>query len=108
MTIALHSVLREGCEAAYDDEHRAVWPDLLAALQKAGIDEWRIWRSGRHLFHLVETGDFERAMARLADDPVNQRWQAHINTIVDHFEEGPSGMPLQFVWSLAEQASQAS
>jgi len=105
MIVALHSVLREGMELRYDSEHRTVWPELMTTLGAAGIHNWQIWRSGRHLFHLVETDDFNAAMDRLALDPVNQRWQLHINTIVDHFENGPDGMPLQRVWSLAEQAA---
>jgi L-rhamnose mutarotase len=103
-TTALHSVLREGMEAAYDTQHRTVWPDLLAELQAAGITDWRIWRSGRHLFHLVESEDFDAAMAYLAGSAVNQRWQEFINTIVDHFEDGPDGPSLRIVWSLVEQA----
>ena len=105
MIVALHSVLREGREVDYDNEHRAVWPELVDVLRSAGIDDWQIWRSGRHLFHVVHTDDFAAAMGRLAIDPVNQRWQDHINTIVDHFEEGPEGMPLRLVWTLAGQAA---
>ncbi len=108
MIIALHSVLREGMEAEYDREHRAVWPDLADSLRRAGIDDWRIWRSGRNLFHLVETSDFDGAMSSLAGDPVNERWQRHINTIVDHFEIGPHGQALPFIWSLAEQTRTTS
>ena len=102
-TVALHSVLREGMEEAYDTEHATVWPDLAASLRAAGITEWRIWRSGRHLFHLVECDDFAAAMEQLAHDPVNERWQAHINQIVDHFEPGIDGMALGRVWSLVGQ-----
>lgn len=107
MIVALHSVIREGRELDYESEHAAVWPDLVDTLQRVGITEWKIWRSGRNLFHVVETDDFEGAMRRLEIDPVNQRWQDHINTIVDHFEEGPAGMPIRFVWSLADQAATA-
>ncbi len=103
MIVALHSVLREGTEADYDREHRTVWPELADSLQRAGIDDWRIWRSGLNLFHLIETSDFDGAMLRLADDPVNERWQQHINVLVDHFETGADGQTLQFVWSLAAQ-----
>ena len=107
VTIALHSVLREGQEAAYETEHATVWPDLLAALQAAGIRDWRIWRSGRHLFHLVDTDDFAGAMATLADSPVNARWQEHMAAFVDHFEENPDGVAgrsLRHVWTLSEQS----
>ena len=107
MTIALHSVLREGQEAAYEEEHARVWPELLATMQAAGIRDWTIWRSGRHLFHLVDTDDFAGARTRLADDPVDQRWQQHMAAFVDHFEEneaGEAGLSLRHVWTMTEQS----
>ncbi len=107
MTVALHSVLRDGQEDAYEKEHAAVWPDLLAALQAAGIRDWTIWRSGRLLVHVVDTDDFAGAMDRLAGDPVNARWQEHMAAFVDHFEdnpEGAAGLGLRHVWTLTEQS----
>lgn len=106
MKIALHSVLRDGKEEAYEREHATVWPDLLQVLQRAGIRDWVIWRSGRHLFHLVDADDFAAAMAQLADDPVNRRWQEHMASFVDHFEENPhgtGGLGLRHVWTLTAQ-----
>jgi L-rhamnose mutarotase len=97
--IVLHSILRAGQEEAYEREHATVWPDLLAALQQAGISDWSIWRSGPHLFHVVETDDFQAAMERLAVDPVDQRWQQHMAAFVDHFEPEP-----RHVWTLRDQA----
>lgn len=103
MRVALHSVLREGQEAAYEREHATVWPDLLAALQRVGIRDWTIWRSGRHLFHVVDADDFGAAMAALDDDPVNLRWQEHMAAFVDHFEPD-----LRHVWTLRDQAEEGA
>jgi L-rhamnose mutarotase len=106
MTAALHSVLREGQEEAYDREHARIWPDVLAALREAGIRDWTIWRSGRHLFHLVETDDFAAAMTALAGNPADQRWQQHMAAYVDHFEshpDGEAGRALRRVWRLRDQ-----
>lgn len=108
MKIALHSVLRHGQQEAYEREHAAVWPQLLAALQRAGINDWTIWRSGPHLFHLVEADDFAGAMRQLADDPINTKWQEHMAGFVDHFEENPqgeAGLALRHVWTLTEQSN---
>lgn len=106
MKVALHSILRDGQEAAYEQEHATVWPDLLTVMRGFGIRDWTIWRGGRHLFHLVQADDFAAAMAKLADDPVNQRWQQHMGTFVDHFE-GPSGeegvVPIRHVWTMTQQ-----
>ena len=107
MKVALHSVLRDGQEEAYEREHATIWPDVLAALQRVGVREWTIWRSGRHLFHVVDADDFAGAMATLEHDPVNERWQAHMAAFVDHFEtdpDGAAGLGIRHVWTLSEQA----
>lgn len=101
MIVALHSVLRPGREAGYDRVHARVPDDLLAALRDAGIRDWRIWRSGRNLFHLVECDDFDAALRALDDDPRNQRWQAFIGDYVDHFEGPANGLSL--VWRMSAQ-----
>ena len=103
---ALHSVLRPGREADYDRVHAEVPAELLGALREAGITEWRIWRSGSHLFHLVDCDDLAAALRRLDGDPRNHRWQAFISDYVDHFEApGGPALPtsLPQVWTLSGQ-----
>ena len=110
MRVALHSILLEGHEDAYDADHAAVPDDLLASFERVGIHDWQIWRSGRDLFHLVECDDFAGAMRALDDDPANQRWQATINRHVDHFVvsgPGAEGMVLPLVWTLTAQRARA-
>ncbi|MEN0083664.1 MAG: L-rhamnose mutarotase [Leifsonia sp.] len=110
MRVALHSILREGHEAAYDADHAAIPDDLVVSFERVGIHDWQIWRSGRDLFHLVECDDFAAAMRALDDDPANRRWQASINRHVDHFVTGgpgPEGMVLPLVWTLTAQRAAA-
>jgi L-rhamnose mutarotase len=107
MRIALHSVLREGREEDYDREHAAVPDDLLAALLRAGVRDWTIWRSGRHLFHLVDADDFARALDVLAGDPADRAWQRHMAPLVEGFEPGADERTgaLSKVWNLREQTA---
>jgi L-rhamnose mutarotase len=65
--------LKEGGDiaAAYDEHHRAVWPEVERGLREIGIERMLIWRLGRRLFMLMETvdgfdpeRDFARYMAR--------------------------------------------
>lgn len=108
MQIALHSVVRPGHESAYDVAHAAIPDDLVESFDRLGIHEWKIWRIGDRLFHLVDCDDFVAAMRALEDDPANQRWQQFINQHVDHFETtgaGPDGMALPLVWQLGAQVS---
>jgi len=104
--VALHSTIRAGAIEDYREHHARVPDELRALFDRAGIRDWRIWRSGDRLFHLVECEDFERAMAVVNPDPANERWQAEIGRFVDQFF-GPDGTPgftpLEQVWSLDEQ-----
>ena len=102
--VALHSVLRSGLEEAYDVAHARIPDELVAAHRRAGIDDWQIWRSGRHVFHLVVCEDFEAAIRKLEHDPANERWQAFIGPYVDHFVTSPSGVvELPLVWRMRDQ-----
>ncbi len=104
--VALHSVLRAGREDAYDEAHARIPDDLLEAHLRAGIHDWRIWRSGRDVFHLVECDDLAAAFRQLEHDPANERWQAFIGDYVDHLERTPSGSPeLPLVWRMRDQAT---
>jgi L-rhamnose mutarotase len=102
--VALHSVLRPGREEGYDAAHERIPEDLIEAHRRAGIQDWRIWRSGNDLFHLVECDDFGAAMRSLESEPANRRWQAVIGDYVDHFRVTPSGtLPLPLVWRMRDQ-----
>lgn len=101
--VALHSVLKPGREAEYDAVHERIPDDLVDAHRRAGIRDWWIWRSGAHLFHLVECDDFAAALARLEHDPANERWQAFIGDYVDHFEPADGEPALPLVWRMRDQ-----
>jgi L-rhamnose mutarotase len=98
--VGLHTRLRPGAEAAYDELHRAVWPELLAAIRQAGVTSWLIWRDGLEVFHAIECADYEAAIAQLASVPVNQRWQAEVaplmETAHDYSGRGSDRLPLIF------------
>lgn len=100
-TIALHTRLKPGMEVSYDREHAAIPSELDAALREAGVASWRIWRSGRDLFHLVEVEDYRAMRAFLKDHPANIPWQARMAELLeveDDYSGNDSGIPQ--VWAL--------
>jgi L-rhamnose mutarotase len=103
--VALHSVLKAGRENAYELVHERIPDDLLDAHRRAGIRDWWIWRSGRHLFHLVDCDDLPAAFAQLDRDPANERWQALIGDYVDHLETHAGEPALPLVWRMGNQQS---
>jgi L-rhamnose mutarotase len=76
--VGLRTRLKPGMEEAYEKAHAEVWPELVAAQRRVGIKRWLIFRVGLELYHVVECEDFERAVAALAEDPVDQSWQEHM------------------------------
>jgi L-rhamnose mutarotase len=98
--VGLHTRLKPGAEAAYDAAHAAVWPEVLEAIRAAGVTEWLIFRDGLDLFHYVECDDYARAIAELAELPVNRRWQAEMAPMMgvahDYSGAGSDRLPLIF------------
>jgi L-rhamnose mutarotase len=62
------------------------------ALRAAGVHDWRIWRDGQDLFHLVTVEDYKAMRHALAEHPANVAWQATVGPLHD---EG-----IRFVWGL--------
>ena len=63
----------------YRERHKAVWPEMLAALSRA---DWRNYslflRPDGLLIGYLETEDFEAAEKAMAETEVNARWQAEM------------------------------
>jgi L-rhamnose mutarotase len=102
MKVGLHTRLKPGAEERYDAAHRAVWPEVLAAIRAAGVTNWLIFRDGLDLFHYIECEDYDRAIAQMADLPVNQRWQAEMAPMmkVAHDYSGGSRDRLPIIFEL--------
>jgi L-rhamnose mutarotase len=103
-TVALHTVLRRGHEDEYDTLHRAIPSEVAQALREHGVSDWRIWRDGQHVFHLVDVADYQAMRDGLRDDPDNLAWQAAVGPLFevpDSYAGDDSG--IGFLWSLADQ-----
>jgi L-rhamnose mutarotase len=79
-----------------------VWPDLLQAIREAGFTSWHIYRDGVEVFHAIECHDYRRGIATLADNPINQRWQAQMAefTVVAHDYTGAASDRLPMIFAL--------
>ena len=73
-----HTWLAPGLGVAYEAFHRAIPAELDAAMRRAGVIEWRIYRTGTALTHRVLAHDRQRMSETLDNDPVNQSWQRQI------------------------------
>jgi L-rhamnose mutarotase len=74
----------------YKVRHRAVWPEMLAALHETGWHDYSLFlRDDGLLVGYLETPDFDAAIARMGEKEVNARWQSEMR---DFFED-PGGRP---------------
>lgn len=73
--------IKESMVARYRDLHAAVWPEVLALIERSKIRNYSIYMrkladDHHYLFAYLEYSgvDFENDMARMIDDPVMKRW----------------------------------
>jgi L-rhamnose mutarotase len=62
--------------AEYERIHADVWPDVLATLKRAKVQNYSIYRYGTLLVSYMEYSgsDFEADMAAIAADPHTKEW----------------------------------
>jgi L-rhamnose mutarotase len=75
----------------YKERHRAVWPEMLAALRETGWQNYSLFlRPDGMLVGYLETEDFERARAGMAKREINDRWQREM---ADFFVQSDGSLP---------------
>ena len=98
--------VKEGQEAEYVRRHREVWPQVLADLERAGVEQMNIFMAGRQLFLYMEVNDYAEAARILGDCPESVRWEAYMEPIMedaggqDYDPENPypDSLPEVFFW----------
>jgi L-rhamnose mutarotase len=82
--IAFIIKLKPGADPAeYKRRHDEIWPEMLAALRGAGIQNYSIFRDDQRLFAYLEVENLGRMPRMLAEDPVNARWQAYMRDMIE-------------------------
>lgn len=84
----------------YRRVHEEVWPEMLVALRRHGWHNYSLFlRSDGTLFGYFETpGRFDDALAGMATEDVNARWQAEMAP----YFEGTGGKADEMMESLIE------
>jgi L-rhamnose mutarotase len=63
----------------YKHRHRAVWPEMLAALRETGWTNYSLFlRPDGLLIGYLETPDFDRARAEISRLEINRKWQSQM------------------------------
>jgi L-rhamnose mutarotase len=85
----------------YKKHHEAVWPEMLAALQRTGWRNYSLFmREDGLLFGYFETPEsFEAALAGMAKEEINAKWQEFM---APYFEALGGARPDQMMQELVE------
>jgi L-rhamnose mutarotase len=78
----------------YRERHAEVWPEMRDALRRCGWHNYSLFlRDDGVLFGYVETpGSLDDALAAMAAEPVNARWQAEMADFFDADGRPPDRM----------------
>ena len=98
--------VKEGQETEYVRRHREVWPQVLADLERAGVEQMNIFMAGRQLFLYMEVDDYAEAARILGECPESVRWEAYMEPIMedaggqtyDPENPYPDSLPEVFFW----------
>lgn len=93
---AFRMMLKPGCEAEYRKRHDEIWPELVALLKEAGIEDYSIHLDPETnaLFGVLWRRTDHR-MGDLPAHPVMQRWWAHMaDVMATHPDNEPVVVPL--------------
>jgi len=93
---AFRMQLNPGAEAEYKRRHDAIWPELLALLHEAGVQDYSIHLDPQTLVLFgVLWRQKDHTMADLPAHPVMRRWWAHMADIMQcHPDSEPVATPL--------------
>jgi L-rhamnose mutarotase len=103
--IALYTRLHPGKEREYEDFHREVPAEIAEDLIARGVHDWRIWRRGQDLFHLVIAEDYERFRQSKATNSTADGWGEVMTPFLELNNELGDANTMTAVWSLQDQLS---
>jgi L-rhamnose mutarotase len=82
--------------AEYKERHRRVWPEMQEALRETGWKNYSLFvREDGLLVGYLETDDFERALAEMADRKVNDLWQREMAEFFAGSDDTPPDRKMQ-------------
>jgi len=100
--IAFRMTLQPGQAAEYEKRHDEIFPELVTAIQAAGVSDYSIWLDpqSNHLFGILTRAD-DNTLDALPDTDIMKRWWAFMCDIMDsHPDNSPVQVPLKQVFFL--------
>ena len=94
--------LYPGAEEEYKRRHDEIWPELVEAIQAAGIHNYTLFRRGTHVIAYAECHpDVATAFGKVGATDVNRRWAEWFrDLIVSLTDEHGNLLRADEVWHL--------
>ena len=67
----------------YVKAHEEVWPELIQVMKKAGLEKEICFLYGNHVFFYREAADLDGALDKLSREPLNQKWDEYMASILE-------------------------
>jgi L-rhamnose mutarotase len=95
--------IKPGTEDEYKRRHDEIWPELVEAIEDAGLSNYTLFRRGTSVVGYAECEpDVATCFARLGASEVNRRWAEWFEEIiVSLVDEDGNLFRLDEVWHLA-------
>lgn len=100
---AFRMTLHPGAEAEYRKRHDEIWPELVALLHEAGVEDYSIHLDPEtNALFGVMWRRVDHGMAALPEHPVMRKWWAHMADLMEtHPDNEPVAVPLRPLFHLA-------
>jgi L-rhamnose mutarotase len=80
---AWRAVLKDGMRDEYIKRHDEIWPEMIAVLKEAGIENYSIWNAGNELFGYYECAKGIAFAAKTQErSPVVARWNEYMEDVM--------------------------
>ncbi len=94
--------LFEGAEAEYEKRHDEIWPELVEAIQEAGLRNYSLFRRGTLVIAYVEAHpDAKTAFSTIGKSEFDRKWSEWFrDLIVNQTDNRGEMLRLTEVWHL--------
>lgn len=85
--------IKPGTEAEYKRRHDEIWPELVAAIQDAGIRNYSLFRRGLQVIAYAECRpDVATAFGKVGATDVNARWAKWFEDVIEELVDERSNL----------------
>lgn len=85
--------IKPECLEDYKIHHADPWPGINEMIKKCNIQNYSIFQHGDYLFAYYEYvgDDFDADMKKMEEDPVSQRWEVLMRSMMNPVEKDKDG-----------------